>query len=67
MPHSEQKDAPLAKRQRVGVPAQTASHPPKGSRIFAPFRVSQCNTPQRFALDSIKFVSLIMPSNRPWA
>lgn len=45
MPHSEQNDAPLVKRQKVGTPAKSATHAPKGSRIFAPFRVSHCAVP----------------------
>lgn len=45
MPHSEQNDAPLVKRQKVGAPAKSAPHAQKGSRIFAPFRVSPCDMP----------------------
>jgi hypothetical protein len=51
MPHSEPSDAPLVKRQRVGAPAKTASHTPKGSRIFAPFRVSKCDISLYSALE----------------
>lgn len=53
MPHSEQKDAPVAKRQRVGAPAKTASHPQKGSRIFAPFRTVGLVSPTTVPFTSI--------------
>lgn len=37
----QQHDGPLVKRQKVGVPSKSANDATsKGSRIFAPFRVS---------------------------
>lgn len=40
----QQKDGPLVKRQKVAAPSKPANNaPPRGSRIFAPFRVSALN------------------------
>lgn len=66
MPHSEQNDAPLVKRQRVGAPTKSAPNAPKGSRIFAPFRVRMRHASD-FAPSSARVDLLTIPSNRPWA
>lgn len=67
MPHSEENDIPLVKRQRVGAPAKSASPVPKGSRIFAPFRVSQRDMPRTLPPALLEVDLLTTPSPRPWA
>lgn len=62
MPHSQQHDGHLVKRQKVVVPPKPASSTPKASRIFAPFRVRPRNISE--ATYRSCDMDKLIPSNR---
>ncbi|ROW05366.1 hypothetical protein VSDG_00341 [Cytospora chrysosperma] len=54
MPHSQQNDGPMIKRQKVGAPPKSAaSSSPNASRIFAPFRTVGLVSPTSVPFTSI--------------